>query len=58
MNLSFSLVTLDLHLPHLKQIVEYKSLVHVIISGLPSLDKSHILNHPYINVMRMLKHKS
>ena len=49
MNLSFSLVTLDLHLPHLKQTVEYKSLVHVIISGLPSLGKSHILNHLFFN---------
>ena len=49
MNLSFSLVTLDLHLPHLKQTVEYKSLVHVIVSGLPSLGKSHILNHLFFN---------
>ncbi|KAL5506754.1 hypothetical protein EMCRGX_G008491 [Ephydatia muelleri] len=41
--------TLDLHLPHLKQIVEFKSFVHVIISGLPSLGKSHILNHLFFN---------
>ena len=36
-------------MPHLKQIVEFKSLVHVIISGLPSLGKSHILNHLFFN---------
>ena len=33
----------------MRQIVEYKSLVHVIISGLPSLGKSHILNHLFFN---------
>ena len=36
-------------MPHLKQTVKLKSLVHVIISGLPSFGKSHILNHLFFN---------